>query len=385
MTKFLIIIVLILAVFAIAQLARVYELSLSIRNKREEDISHANNRLNARLMIVFMIAFYAFFAWLFFAYKDELLPPAASLHGETVDWLMSLNMWLVTGVFFFTNTILFVFAAKYYYREDRKAVFFPHNNTLELVWTVIPTIVLAIVIILGLKAWNEITEPASEDALVIELYSKQFDWTARYAGTDNKLGNSNMNFISGTNPLGVITTETKAATLVELDETIKGYKAKLADEALPDSKRDELEHKLFNIETRKRRVLENQPSPDELKQGYDDVVVKGEFHLPVGKEVSFVFRSQDVIHSAYMPHFRAQMNTVPGTRTTFRFTPTITTAEMREMTGKEEFNYVLLCNKICGSAHYNMQMDIVVETEEEYNAWLASQNNFGASLTASAE
>ena len=111
--------------------------------------------------------------------------------------------------------------------------------------------------------------------------------------------------------------------------------------------------------------------------GKDDIIADT-MHLPVGREVEFVFRSRDVIHSAYMPHFRAQMNTVPGVPTRFKMTPTITTAEMRENLGpgNEDFNYVLLCNKVRGAAHYNMQMVIVVETEEEYNAWLDSKSTF---------
>src|SRR5690606_32214194 len=124
-------------------------------------------------------------------------------------------------------------------------------------------------------------------------------------------------------------------------------------------------------------------------------------------------RSQDVLHSASMPHFRAQMNCVPGMITQFGFTPTITTKEMRENpdmvdkvqhinelrrekskelvakgeAGLEayEFDYLLLCNKICGKSHYNMQMKIVVETPEEYAAWMKEQKTFKASMTPATE
>ena len=86
-----------------------------------------------------------------------------------------------------------------------------------------------------------------------------------------------------------------------------------------------------------------------------------------------------------MPHFRAQMNAVPGVPTRFKMTPTITTDSMRTITGDEEFNYVLLCNKVCGSAHFNMQMTIVVDTPEQYEAWLAEQAAFGAAPDAPAD
>jgi cytochrome c oxidase subunit 2 len=108
----------------------------------------------------------------------------------------------------------------------------------------------------------------------------------------------------------------------------------------------------------------------------DDKLITGEFHLVIDKPVQFVFRSADVIHSAYMPHFRAQMNCVPGLKTTFNFTPRLTTVEMREIVGDPEFEYILLCNKICGAAHYNMQMNIIVESQEDYDIWLAAQPQF---------
>ena len=122
--------------------------------------------------------------------------------------------------------------------------------------------------------------------------------------------------------------------------------------------------------------------------------MKNEFHIPVGKEIEFFMRSRDVLHSAYMPHFRAQMNCVPGMITSFKFTPTKTTAQMRKdpyvikmMAGinkqrakenKEpvEFDYLLLCNKICGQSHYNMQMNLIVDTQADYDAWMAKQKAF---------
>ena len=147
---------------------------------------------------------------------------------------------------------------------------------------------------------------------------------------------------------------------------------------------------------------------DESDPNAQDDVITTELHLPVGKPVLFKMRSQDVLHSAYMPHFRAQMNCVPGMTTQFAFTPTVTTAEMRQteqmvkkvaninkirtkkskdLVAKGEealdpyvFDYLLICNKICGKSHYNMQMKIVVETEEEYNAWIKEQKTFKNSL-----
>jgi len=153
------------------------------------------------------------------------------------------------------------------------------------------------------------------------LYARQFDWFARYSGGDNQLGKSNYKMIMGVNELGLDSSDAHSA-----DDVI-----------LPKS----------------------------------DTIF-----LPVGEEVNFRLRSQDVIHSAYFPHFRAQMNVVPGMETFFHFKPTITTDSMRRATGNPEFDYVLLCNKICGASHYNMQMKIVVGTKAEYEAFMSRKAKF---------
>ena len=432
--KLLILLVVILGLVAIVQLAKVYQLSSSLRAKREEDISEADNRLNGGLFLLFMGLFYAGVIWCFVKYGDYL-PPSASLHGEAVDQLMNFNLLIITVVFFLVNTLLFWFAAKYYHRKDRKAKFFAHDNRLELVWTVIPSIVLAVIIAYGLKTWNDMTGEASEDAIRIELYSKQFDWTARYPGMDGEFGLSNFNLITAENPLGLVTAAGVEAMLVQLDSTIAAAEAELAHEKghllaerktvanelhgdghgdhtgghgisperkalletrlkeidgmlasnqvviLSDAAYEAKEEKLDNLRRHRQRVAEIKSFRYEGGQaaweaGFDDQIVKGEFHLPVGKEVEFVFRSRDVIHSAYMPHFRAQMNTVPGVPTRFKFTPTITTDSMRTILDNPEFDYVLLCNKVCGAAHFNMQMKVIVESEADYQAWLAGQQTF---------
>ena len=230
-------------------------------------------------------------------------------------------------------------------------MYFADNNKLEVIWSVIPAIVLAGLILFGLYAWTNIMFiEDEEDTVTIELYAQQFNWTARYAGNDNVLGKANVRYIEGINTLGV-----------------------------------DVEDPYAN----------------------DDVVSK-ELHIPKGTRIIFKMRSQDVLHSAYMPHFRAKMNCVPGMVTSFSFIPSVTTAEMRETkqmqkkverinsirtekskelvaSGEEaldsyEFDYLLLCNKICGKSHYNMQMKIIVESEEDYNAWLKEQKLFKNSL-----
>jgi cytochrome c oxidase subunit 2 len=103
---------------------------------------------------------------------------------------------------------------------------------------------------------------------------------------------------------------------------------------------------------------------------WDDFIQKDTLFLCVNKNYEFNFRAKDVIHSAFFPHFRVQMNTVPGMTTRFKFKPEITTKDMRTKMNNEKFNYVLMCNKICGGAHYKMKMMVVVLSEGEYKTWV---------------
>jgi len=383
--NFLIILVIVLGIIATIQLARVYDLTRGISNKREEDISEADIKFNGNGMMLFYIALMIFFVWLLFFSKDIYYPEAASIHGKEIDELLTFNWWIVIPVFVIMNLLLFSFTWKYQYRKDRKAYWFPHNNKLEIIWTVVPAVVMAVIIIWGLRVWNRtMMTDASEEAIHIELYSKQFDWTVRYGGGDNRLGPTNFNFISGTNTVGIITPETRDAMLVEVDAEIAKLRQSLADDEankvlLSEIGREETTDKLGLMQRKKLRILafKREMKANEgskFDSGKDDVLITGDFYLPVNREILFHINARDVIHSAYMPHFRMQMNAVPGQETTFRMTPTITTAEMREKTGDPDFDYVLMCNKICGASHYNMQRKVVVVSEEEYEAWLKYDN-----------
>ncbi len=443
--KLLILLVIVVGIIAVAQLAKIYQLSARLRGHREEDISEADTRLQGSLWIVFMFVLFGTTIWQFVRYGDYL-PPSASLHGEAVDTLMGYNLALVIFVFFVVNALIFIFSFKYRFNKNRKAHFFPHDTRLEVIWTVIPSIVLAVIIIYGLQTWSEMTGEASDDALRVELYSKQFDWTARYAGDDDAFGSTNFNLITPLNPLGIVTQdgidqallkiEDKLAKLndelnaekghllaekVELERSLhpsddhghsdhghsdhddahhemtEGYKNNLESRlaaindllnsgtatVMTDAAYEAKEDKIHRLKRHRQRILELKnyevgDGSDAWEVGKDDRIVKSEFHLPIGREIEFVFRSRDVLHSAFMPHFRAQMNTVPGLPTRFKIETTITTDSMRTILDNPDFNYILLCNKVCGSAHFNMQMTIVVETQEEYDAWLSEQKVYMA-------
>ena len=305
-----------------------------ILNLRSSIATDKDNDTQGKLFLAFMAAFYAMMIYCLIALNVVMLPESASIEGEHEDNLFNITYWLIGVVQFLMQFLIFYFTFKYRGKKENKALFYADSHKLEMIWTITPAVVLVVLIGYGLWQWNNVMDLSDvENPLVIEVYSKQFQWDARYAGEDNTLGRGNVNYIKGINTMGVDMTDLSAA---------------------------------------------------------DDKQVT-EIHLPKGRKVIFKFRSQDVLHSAYMPHFRAQMNCVPGMTTQFGFTPKFTTVEMRlneEVIAKVdginkirrkkgedpyEFDFLLLCNKICGASHYSMQMKIVVEEEDDFNKWLAEQ------------
>ncbi|PDH53876.1 MAG: cytochrome C oxidase subunit II [Cryomorphaceae bacterium MED-G14] len=352
MTVVLSIIAVTLLAISVWQITKIFEISnLGAKKDDSQIASEKDNDLQGKLMFAFLVFIYLVTIYSFASYTKVLLPESASEHGYTYDKLLLISFLVIFIVQTITQALLHYFAYKYRGINGRKASFITHNNKLELVWTVIPAIVLFALILYGMTTWSDIMNfEEDEDALIVELYAQQWNWKARYAGDDNVLGDANVRFLNdfdGRNSVGIDASDPNAL---------------------------------------------------------DDIVVTQEFHLPVDRKVIFKIRSQDVLHSAYMPHFRAQMNCVPGMITEFSFTPTTTTADMRlnpdvvekvnrinkirydnsqeliangeEPLDPYQFDYLLLCAKICGSSHYNMQMKIVVESEKDFNKWLNQQKTF---------
>ncbi len=287
------------------------------KGKDDVGVDEDSNNLHAWLFLAFLVFSLVGFYWYSFAHIKEFELPVASKHGVITDDLFWLTMWVVIGSFTIIFIGLFWFTFKYRYNKNRRAVFLADNHVLELVWTVIPAIVLAALIFGGLDAWSDITAPADPKSEVIEVVGQQFAWTVRYPGVkDKELGKQNYKLIDNVgNEFGLDLTDPKT---------------------------------------------------------YDDFKSL-ELHMPVGEEVHLKIRAKDVLHSVFLPHFRVKMDAVPGIQTTFKFVPTKTTAQMREETNNPNFNYEMACTEICGQGHFSMRLLVVVETKAEYEAWKAAQ------------
>ncbi|MFM6935622.1 MAG: cytochrome c oxidase subunit II transmembrane domain-containing protein [Flavobacteriales bacterium] len=378
--KLIILIVIILGAIAIAQLVRVYEISAKLRKNGEHEISSRDNNLNGKLMFGFMIALFVSFIYLMTTYGWTGRGVAASVEGKETDSLLNLNFVIIIMIFFFTNFLLFFFTYKYVRKPGVKAFYYPHNNKLEMLWTAVPAIVLAVIIILGLQTWNDLVAPTGKEAIRVELFSKQFDWTARYAGQDNTLGKYDYKLTTDNNELALLTSNTIDSAIMNMMNGANGI-GKIQrllnnrDTILNDSTENALRVDLSRKE-RLYRLLAQMKANHNKKldaSAWDDIIQKDTLVLCKGQQYEISLRSKDVIHSAFFLHMRAQMNAVPGMPTRMKFTPSMTTEEMRTAKNNPTFNYVLMCNKICGGAHYKMKMIVVVKDKAAYKAWMASK------------
>ncbi len=380
MNKLVALIVIVLGILAIAQLVRLYELSSKLRKEGEHETNTSDNKLNAKMMLVFMAFLFIGFIYLMRNYGWTGRGNAASVHGRDLDWLLNLNFALITVVFFLMNALLFGFSYKYIRKEGVKAYYFSHSNKLELIWTIIPASVLTIIIIMGLKTWNTIVSDSDKESINIELFSKQFDWTVRYSGADNTLGKFDYKLTTANNELALMTSSTIDSAIMQMESGVTGINA--LEKELNNRNimlvPEEREKKVIDLERKTRliRILYQMRAHHNSgidNSAWDDIIQKDTLFLCKNVEYEFNFRSKDVIHSAYFPHFRTQMNTVPGMTTRFKFTPDVTTKQMRVDMNDPKFSYILLCNKICGTAHYKMKLIVVVLEKKEYDMWMKNK------------
>ena len=337
--------VILLAVF-IVQVGKARELASIVRNDPAEQ--DEINKFHTGLGMVFMVAFLVACVVSFVYYIPTSLGwgpnIAASEHGPEVDYLFNLTLFFTFIVFVLTHIALFWFAWKYKGRQGKIGLYWAHNETLEMVWMIIPSVVMTFLVVGGLQAWNKIMTDLPEEAtsvvlpeneneyIEIEATGSQFLWYLRYSGRDGKIGTKYFTQITSNNPVGQTWTDEK---------------------------------------------------------NMDDFMTT-EIVLPVNKKVRVRVTARDVLHNFYIRDMRVKTDAVPGMPTYFIFTPTVTTDSMRRRLSKEPswqvpdrndeakqrwetFNYELACAELCGKGHYSMRNLVKIVSEEEYLAWLDKQ------------
>ena len=316
MQTFFIVVILALGFVITFQIAKASEYVGIMRG--EEKSKKQTNKINAFLLLAFLILGMIGVYYCNEKLRGKILGAPASDHGVHIDTMLYITIAITGVVFFITQIILFWFSFKYQQSDKRKAYYYPHNNKLELIWTVIPAIALTVLVGFGIFYWFKITGEAPKDAMTVEITGSQFKWEYRYPGKDKILGK-------------------------------KYYK---------------------NIDEANNQLGQLWDDP----ANRDDIYISGEpMHLVVNRPVKLVIGAKDVIHDVGLPHFRMKMDAVPGTPTTMWFTPTKTTKQMREETNNPAFMFEISCDQMCGKGHTNMRGEIIVENQEEYDVWLLSK------------
>ncbi len=232
--------------------------------------------------------------------------PIASNWGA-IDDTISITFWVTGAVFVLVNLFLAYAVFRYRHRSHARAQYEPENKKLEVWLLAVTAVGVAAMLAPGLFVWAKFVD-VPKDAIVVEVVGQQWNWAYRFPGKDGKLGAVSTQHISGENPLGVAPND-----------------------------------------------------PD----GQDDIVVMSpEVHLPLGKPIKVLLRSNDVLHNFSVAQIRVKMDFVPGMVTHLWFTPT--------RTG----NFDLLCEELCGIGHFAMRGRMVVEEDGPYQAWLAQQPTF---------
>jgi cytochrome c oxidase subunit 2 len=225
---------------------------------------------------------------------DWWLPENVSTFGRDIDWLFHLiyAITAITGILVFGTMI--VFLVMYRDRPGRRARYTHGNTTLEIVWTIVPALILVVLTFLSVPAWSKIkmTQPPTD--VVIEVTAKQFNWQVAYPGPDGKFGTE------------------------------------------------------------------------------DDKRFLDEMHVPINKPIRVILKSQDVIHSFFVPSFRIKQDAVPGREIVAWFDAT--------KPGKYEWP----CAELCGFGHSGMKGWVYVHSPADYEKW-AAENLKGGPAPAQEE
>jgi cytochrome c oxidase subunit 2 len=315
MTTYLVTAALILIGILVVQISKSNEY---INTLRGDDAELDTDKINGNLWLIFTVLFLVGIFWSAWHYAPLFLPESASEHGHWIDTMFNITLILTGIVFVLTQAALGYYSWKYHAKKNNLGFYYPENNKLEMIWTVIPAIVLTVLVVIGLYYWFRITGPAPANAKVVEITGKQFNWLVRYPGPDGKLGTNDWRLIDETNSVGIDFTN---------------------------------------------------------KDGLDDIM-PGELHFEVNQPYMLKIGSRDVIHDVGLNHFRIKMDAMPGLPTHFKFTPTITTDEMKKKTNNPNFDYELCCDYLCGKGHSAMKMMVYVDTHAQYEEWLKKQKSF---------
>jgi cytochrome c oxidase subunit II len=237
------------------------------------------------------------------------LPEAASTYAQEIDNLFYGILYLTGAVFVVTELLLLVFVLKYRRQEGRKSIYTHGNHKLEMIWTITPAIILAVIAFVQKGTWDKIKSPShlpKTDIVNVQLFAEQFQWNFRYPGTDKKWG-----------------TDDDVLTVKELYAPVN------------------------------KNIVIEQTSKDVIHSLF----------LP------YMRVKQDVVPGM---HLHVWFNPTKTTKQMQESRPPVKVMRKQSDGSEKEveliWNYEIVCAELCGSEHSQMNGKVYVLTQEEYDA-----------------
>ena len=247
------------------------------------------------------------------------LPAAASSHAGEIDEMIVLVHWMMAVLFVGWGAVFVYMLVRFRRRASPKASYTgTHGKFSKGVEIAVVVAEAVLLLVYAIPAWAKRVKqfPAENEATVVRVVGKQFEWLVQYAGADGKFGRTDVRLVSADNPLGL-------------------------DRADADAK--------------------------------DDITDINNLHLPVNRPVLVHLMSMDVIHSFGLYEMRVKQDAIPGLSIPVWFIPTVTTDEMRQKLGAPMFEYEIACSQLCGLGHFRMRGYVTVQSAADYQKWMAEQ------------
>jgi cytochrome c oxidase subunit 2 len=116
------------------------------------------------------------------------LPENVSTFGEEIDYLFYLIYYITGAVFILVTVLMVLFLVMYRHREGRAAIYSHGNTALEIIWTVVPAIILIVLAFSSVSTWSKVKSSAPPSDFNLQVTAKQFNWEILYPGPDGKFG-----------------------------------------------------------------------------------------------------------------------------------------------------------------------------------------------------
>ncbi len=237
------------------------------------------------------------------------LPESASDVAPEIDHIFYVILWITGIVFVLVEGMLLYTLFRFRHKEGRKVWFSHGNNTLEVIWTIVPALILIWIGAISVRLWEKIRMGVNGEPK-IEVVGQQFQWMVRYAGADGRLGRTSANFVSDDNTFGL--------------------------------------------------------DPEDA-HAVDDRFMVGTILLKKGEYVRIRIRSKDVLHSFFVPVFRFKQDAVPGMPVDIWVRPTESNFKYEGDEFKSLKSWQIACAELCGNSHTNMKgVVLVAENDEDY-------------------